>query len=176
MLRKHTEDSVGVSGHVTVYTFPLTEASTFEQFKALSERRKRQLIHDDGSNIVVSVGLDHIVKLLVGTSTDSITHGSVGSSTTGNSAGMTDLTTPISPRLVITNRYPESTGKAHYEIFYGGSDNAGTWNEVGLHTAITSGTMLARKIITTFTKINTPDTGANAALVSWLVTFTATGT
>lgn len=187
--RIETVDGIHVRGNVEVFGFDLDAISDYEAYRklrALSNSPMRFLFwrgityHEHGHNLIPNAGLNFIAQLLTAEATGSVSHCGVGSSNAANSGAMVDLTTIIGSRKAVTSEYYEANGKAHFEFFFGGTDNAGTWAEVDIATgAVIAGAVkqIARKLLSSpFVKINTPNTGANAALVSWLLTFTATGT
>lgn len=149
------------------------DAKDFETVKQLVETRQyRQLdrlatYHDDGKNLVVNAGADQIANLICGVNTSSFTHCAAGSNSTAVAASDTALNTQIGSRVSVGYRYLESTGKGHFDTLFGTSDANGTWLETGLFTASSGGTMLARKIISSFVKSST-----NTAVIAWTITFT----
>jgi hypothetical protein len=158
-------DTFKISGHVRIYAFPAD--FTFEQYRNLSEDEKLQYLVDEGSNLVVNAGADQIINLMIGANTNSFTNNAVGTSATAVAAAQTALVGQINPQLTVTSRSLESTGKAHYDTFYGSGDNAGTWQETGIFTA--GGVMLCRKVISSFVK-----TTSNTAVVAWTITLVPT--
>lgn len=124
-------------------------------------------------------GLDHIVNQLIqpsGYTNTPLAYLGIGTSNAANTAGMNDLTAPLSGRVPITYKYLESVGKAHCDTFVDANTWAGVWAEVMLFTASSGTNGKCRKVLaTTFTKINSPNAGANTALVAFTITFTNTG-
>lgn len=121
--------------------------------------------HFDNHNIIPAVGLQQIGALMIGSNTNSITHCQVGTSSTATDTSQTDLVGPISPRLAITSRYPTGSTITNYDTFFGSADGTGTWLESGLFTAITSGILMARLTMSSFTKDTT-----KTATVAWSIT------
>src|SRR5207245_1867268 len=80
-----------------------------------------------------------------------------------------DLQTVISPRTAAQDSYPVNN-VAYISAFYASADNNGTWNELSLNTQLgtpdSTHPMIARKIITAFTKDTT-----KTAIVIWALTF-----
>lgn len=148
-----------------VEVFSLPADWTYADFQALSDRAKEGFLHERGHNLVVNAGLDQIGNLILGINTSSFTHCGVGSDGTAAAAGQTALTTQIGSRVSVTSRYLVSTGAAHFDTFFDSSTGAGTWLEVGLFTASSGGTMLARKVISSFVKST-----SNTAVVAYTVT------
>jgi len=99
-------------------------------------------------NIIVNVGKQHICDLLLGTTTNAITHCGVGSGTTAPTVDDTALEVEITPRKAVTDAFRVQQ-KAVWSTFFGSADNNGTWNESGLFTAETGGIMLCRALFTT---------------------------
>lgn len=149
-----------------VYLYHCKDSLAFFNKKYLKECT---VYEDTEHNLVVNAGLDHICNLLLAASSaTSFTHCAVGSNSTVVVATDTALNTQISTRKTIISRYLVSTGNANFYTFFEKADNAGTWLETGLFTAAAAGTMLARKIITSFAK-----TTSNAAVILWTITVTA---
>jgi hypothetical protein len=130
--------------------------------------QKAAVKHERTPNLVVNAGLALIIGLLINTTSDRITHCGVGSGTNSPAAGDTALQTQIA-RIAITDRYPVSNNELHADTFFSTVDANGSWNETGLFTASSGGTMLCRKkFISTFNK-----TTGNTATVAWTITLTA---
>lgn len=174
-MRLAEEAALNIRANVDVWGFPADAVPTFEDYLRLKQKgelREVAIYHDRGHNLAVNAGLNQLGNLLIGANTSYASHCGVGSSTTAAAAGQTDLQTPISPRVSIPSggRYlGTNTGEAHLDTFFGSSDNAGSWNETGLFTAASSGTMYCRRVLAaTFTKST-----ANTAVVAWTITFAA---
>lgn len=159
--RSNFSQRLGISGQVLVTGFNADYVKTFDDY--LSERKRRQgrIYQDVGHNLIVDAGSNQIGNLCVGANTNSFTHNGVGSSTTAVAAGQTDLQTPIT-RIAVTSRYQVSNA-SHFDTFWDSATGNGTWNETGIFTAISSGTMGSRKVLSSpFTKST-----ANTATVAW---------
>lgn len=158
-------DKCPVKVGYNVEVFALPPDFTYEDYLALSERHREGYLAERQHNLVVNAGLDQLGNLVLGINTSSFTHCGVGSSNTAVAAGQTDLQTGIT-RIAVTNRYLVSTGAAHFDSFFSSATGNGTWLEVGLFTASSSGTMLNRTVIASFTKDTT-----KSAVVAITVTF-----
>lgn len=167
MLRKFSGGSrLALHGEVLVTGFKADYVKTFDDY--LSERKRRQgrIYSDFGDNLIVDAGSAQIGNLCIGANTNSFTHNGVGSSTTAVAAGQTDLQTSIA-RLAVTSRYQVSNA-SHFDTFWDSATGNGTWNETGIFTAISGGTMGSRKVLgSPFTKST-----SNTATVAWTWTFT----
>lgn len=161
--RLKPSSNLRLSGRVELYVLPAT--FTFQDYQNLTELEKKQYLWDEGDNLVVNAGADQLVNLMIGVNTNSFTKNGVGSSGTAVSAAQTALVAQIGSQLTVTSRSLESTGKAHFDTFYGSGDNAGTWLETGIFTA--GAVMLCRKVIASFVK-----TTSNTAVVAWTITLT----
>lgn len=159
-------ENIEVTDFNTAVTFFLEHQPKFFQNVLLEQLKPRGVVyHYSNHNIVPNVGLQQIGALLIGSNTNSITHCQVGTSSTATDASQTDLVGAISPRLAITSRYPTGSTITNYDTFFGSADGTGTWQESGLFTAITSGIMMARLTMSSFTKDTT-----KTATVAWSIT------
>lgn len=158
--------SSNLKTNVKLYSFPAN--FTYEDVKRLRENGElEKYLVDEGKNLVVDAGLQQIIDLMVGKNTTSFTHCSTGSGTNTPAAGDTDLQTSLG-RVAISERYRSGLSAA-FDTFFVAGDNNGSWNETGIHTAASGGTMLCRrKFGATFTKAST-----NTALIQWTVTLAA---
>lgn len=116
-------------------------------------------------NLVVTAGKNCIADGLRLTQYTVITHCGVGSSTTVPALAQTDLISPIGTRVPIADAY--RTGLVDtFSIFFGSVDCNGTWNEAGLFTALTGGTMMCRALFgSSFAKDTT-----KTATFDWTIT------
>lgn len=106
--------------------------------------------------------------MMIDASDSGFTHCRVGSGTNTPAAGDTDMQTIIGSGLTVTSKYRSSLS-ANYDTFFSTTDNNGSWNETGLATASTGGTLLCRrKFSSTFTKST-----SNTAVVAWAITLAA---
>lgn len=163
------EQRFKLQGRVKVYSF--SKDFTFAQYEQMRDLQPSKLatfLHDEGDNLAVNAGLDQACNLLLGINTNSFTHCGVGSSNTAAAAGQTALVSQLGSRNTVTSRYLVSTGAAHFDTFFASGDAAGTWQETGLFTASVSGTMLARRVISSFVK-----SASNTAVVAWTITLVA---
>lgn len=122
-------------------------------------------LHEKGANYVyrnhnlnVDAGLNQIAKLMTAKSTVSWTHMNAGTGSGTTTAGITDLVTPLTPRLPLSGRW-DSFNYAYHTCFYGLNDGngAGTaiWIEVAPFTLVTGGIMLGRFVTPAYSKDNT---------------------
>lgn len=165
---RYPSDALKIKGTPEVWGFDVKDVKTFDDYLKLKQKDRLDRVaihHDIGDNLVVNAGLDQIGNLILGINTNSFTHNGVGTDGTAAAAGQTALLGQIT-RVAVNSRYLVSTGAAHFDTFYDSSTGNGTWLETGLFTASVSGTMLARKVIASFTKST-----SNTAVVAYTVTF-----
>lgn len=158
-------DKLQVSGHVEIYEIP--PDCNYEQAKELIKNNPEKYLKKKGDNKIVTEGSSLIIDLLLGIVSTAITYVDVGTSTNAIDDADTGVISSISPRHAVTNAY-RSGITANFDTFYTTSENNGEWEEASLHTAITSGSCLARKLTGGYTK-----TAANGALLAWVITVTA---
>ena len=153
--------------NVKLFVFPRN--FTFQDYLLLKKYGEEQkFLKDEGHNLVVDVGMQQIIDLMIDVSDSGFTHCRVGSGTNTPAAADTDMQTIIGSGLAVTTRYRSSLS-ANYDTFFSTSDNNGSWNETGLATASTGGTLLCRrKFNSTFTKST-----SNTALIAWSITLAA---
>jgi hypothetical protein len=106
-------------------------------------------------NLVVDVGLAHIVSRMNGTAQAVMSHIGLGTGSTAAADGNTTLETPLgdreatTPSIVTTNTTNDSI--QHVATFAAGSAT-GAITEAGLFNALTSGTMLCRTVFAVINK------------------------
>lgn len=144
------------------------DAKRFPTYRAIRRARSlglKPLETRKMENLIVAAGKNYIADLIIAAGSGSFTHCGVGSGTVAPAAGDTDLGTPISPRKSVTDRF-RTNNIAKYDTFFASADNVGTWNESGIFTALTGGTMLSRALISpAITKDST-----KTATISWQIT------
>ena len=117
-------------------------------------------------NLVVSAGLTFIASRMKDTTAGAMSHMGLGSGTTTEAAGQTDLTTLLGSREAL-----DSTTASSNTIVYVASFEAGdaTVTEAGIFNAASSGSMLCR------TKFNVVNKAADDTMnVTWTITLSAT--
>lgn len=122
-------------------------------------------------NKIVDDGLLQINKLLLGSSTDSITFTGVGSGTNAVDAGDHELQTAIGSRHAIGYRYAEGNTKSHFDSWYGDQENNGTWNEAAIYSgdqAYPTDYMIARLLVNQPGGFAKDDT--KTAILAWTIT------
>jgi len=158
-----------VAVNVDVYGFEKDAIQSIEDYWRMQRRRalgKVTVYHDRGHNLAVNSGLDAIAALTVNAGTTYARYTGVGTSSSAASASQTALLAETGSRVQGSGYYV-STGTARLDSFYGAGDANATWNEVGLFSASASGTMFARRVLSTaFVKATT-----NAAVIAWQLTF-----
>lgn len=122
--------------------------------------------HHEG-NLVTSAGVNAIWSLVTGGTNpapfnNSTAYIAVGSSSTAAASGQTALTSELGRKLATV---AISGVGITFSAVFGTSDANGSWNEVGVLNASSSGTLLNRAVITTVSK-----TGSN--VYSVVVTIT----
>ena len=152
-----------LTGNVSLYELPADY--TYEDFKRLSDKEK--YLVDRGDNLAVTIGLQQVILLMIGSNTNSFTHCGVGSGTNTPAAGDLDLQTAIG-RNTVNDRYRVGLS-GYWNTFFGKSDQNGTWNETCLATASSGNNILCRrKFDAAFTK----DT-SKSSVISWVITLAA---
>lgn len=97
-------------------------------------------------NLVVDAGLNLIRDRLAGTSSAYATHLAVGTGSTAASASQTTLVTEVF-RDVLTSTTTASKAVTLKYYLAAGSANGNTLREIGLFTASSGGTMIARALL-----------------------------
>lgn len=154
MGRLKISESLNLKGRITVRVWDANKYPTYEAVKEATRKGEKPLEEQKISNLIVTAGKNFVADLLIAAVTGSFTHCGVGSSTQAPAAGDTALTSQIGSRKTATDRF-RTNNIATFSTFFGSADNNGTWNEVGVFTAATGGTMLNRAL---FTSAITKDT------------------
>lgn len=169
---------VSMMGNVEAFIFPADRIRNYNDYLLLGGSPAfptyRSIVahsiaiqYERKDNLVVDAGMQRTIDLWIGDVSGAFTHCGVGSGTTAPVAGNTDLETPIG-REAITDSYRSGLG-AHFDTFFSTSAQNGTWEETGIFSASSGGTMLCRKKFdSTFTKST-----ANTALIAWTITIAA---
>lgn len=98
-------------------------------------------------NLVVDAGLNLIRNLLAQTSTANVTHFAVGTSATAVSAAQTTIVAEVF-RDQITQYIATTNAAAQFKYYLASGDaNGNTLREIGLFSAASGGTMMARAIL-----------------------------
>ncbi len=156
---------ISIKGELVINMWNAELFPTYEPIKKAEMLGLKPLKSIRRRNLVVTAGKNFIADLLIAAQTASFTHCGVGSGTNAPAAGDVDLQTAISPRKTITDRY-RSNNIAKFDTFFSSADNTGTWNEAGLFTALTGGTMLSRALIS---PAITKDS-SKTVTISWQIT------
>ena len=119
-------------------------------------------------NLVVQIGKDLIAAKFAGTSTATITHIGFGgnSPVTSASLSQTSLVSAYTPRLAASQVLNSNPATIVYSASLGAGVLTENIGEVGLFTALTGGTMVAR---TTFTVI--PKGPNDLLTITWTIIF-----
>ncbi len=119
-------------------------------------------------NLVVTTGLTYIASRMKDASATAMTHMGLGSGTTTEAAGQTDLTTLLGSREALDSTTASSNTIVYVASFEAG-DATGAVTEAGIFNAASSGTMLCR------TKFNVVNKAADDTMnVTWTITLSAT--
>jgi len=119
-------------------------------------------------NLVVSTGLTYIASRMKDATATAMTHMGLGSGTTTEAAGQTDLTTLLGSREALDSTTASSNTIVYVASFEAG-DATGAVTEAGIFNAASSGTMLCR------TKFNVVNKAADDTMnVTWTITLSAT--
>ena len=119
-------------------------------------------------NLVVTTGLTYIASRMKDATATAMTHMGLGSGTTTEAAGQTDLTTLLGSREVLDSTTASSNTIAYVATFEAG-DATGAVTEAGIFNAASSGTMLCR---TKFSVVN--KAADDTMAVTWTITLAAT--
>jgi hypothetical protein len=118
-------------------------------------------------NLVVSAGLTYIASRMKNTAADAMTHMALGSGTTTEAAGQTDLVTLLGSREALDSTTASSNTIVYVAAFEAG-DATGAVTEAGIFNAASGGTMLCR------TKFNVVNKAADDTMsVTWTITLSA---
>ena len=117
------------------------------------------------NNMVVTAGKEWVADRMSNASTV-MTHMGIGTGSTAEALGDTDLDTVIGARLALTTSGGIVAGAViTYACSYPANAHTGAITEAGIFTAVTSGTMLARTVFDVVNK------GAlDSMTISWAVT------
>ena len=119
----------------------------------------------DTSNVVTTLGLARFAALIAGTGATAPTHMGIGTGTTAATAADTTLETEVDRNALVATS--ASGAVVTYRAYWAKTDgNTNTVAEVGLFDAASSGTLIARTILSsTVVKNNT-----KAHSISWTFT------
>jgi hypothetical protein len=118
-------------------------------------------------NLVVTSGLGYIASRMKDASATAMTHMALGSGTTAESAGQTDLVTLLGSREALDSTTVTANAVAYVASFEAG-DATGAVTEAGIFNASTSGTMLCR------VKFDVVNKAADDTMtVTWTITVSA---
>jgi len=117
----------------------------------------------------VDAGLNLLRDRLAGLSSAYATHLAVGTGTTAVSAAQTTLATEVF-RDALTNATASSKAATLKYYLAAGSANGNTLREIGLFTASTGGTMIARALLAS----PIVKTASVTATFTWTINFSAT--
>jgi len=122
-------------------------------------------------NLVVNKGLAFIISRMEGTSKSVMSHMALGSSSTAEAAGQTDLVAILGSREVLDSTAITGTNseKIVYVSSFEAGDATGAVKEAGIFNAATTGDMLSR---TTFAVVN--KAADDTMAVTWTITLSAT--
>ena len=121
-------------------------------------------------NLVVDSGLNLIRDRLAGTSSLYVTHLAVGTSATAASAAQTAMVAEMF-RNSLTQTISSTSKQIQFKYYLSASEaNGNTLREIGLFTASSSGTMVARAVLASPIVKNTSTT----VTFSWTLNLSAT--
>ena len=119
-------------------------------------------------NLVVTTGLGYIASRMKDASATAMTHMALGSGTTAESAGQTDLVTLLGAREALDSTTVTANAVAYVASFEA-TDATGAVTEAGIFNASTGGTMLCR------VKFDVVNKAADDTMtVTWTITVSAT--
>ena len=119
-------------------------------------------------NLVVTSGLGYIASRMKDASATAMSHMALGSGTTAESAGQTDLVTLLGAREALDSTTVTANAVAYVSSFEAG-DATGAVTEAGIFNASTGGTMLCR------VKFDVVNKAADDTMtVTWTITVSAT--
>jgi hypothetical protein len=150
---------------------PFTDYTTIEEY--ITKVRKKKSLLDElkdklherhrcnyfysGKNTNVDVGLNMIAQHMTNRATGGWTHMNVGTGAGTTTSNMTDLVAALTPRLPLSGAF-DAYNVAYHTCYYSINDpdsSSHVLTEVAPFTALTSGTMLGRFVIPSYTKDNT---------------------
>ena len=122
-------------------------------------------------NLVVNKGLAFIISRMKGTDKGVMSHMALGSSSTAEAAGQSDLVSILGAREVLDSTTITGTNseKIVYVSSFEAGDATGAVKEAGIFNAATTGDMLSR---TTFEVVN--KAADDTMAVTWTITLSAT--
>jgi hypothetical protein len=122
-------------------------------------------------NLVVNVGLAHIISRMVGTTQGVMSHMAVGSGSTAAAAGDTALGSQIGSRIALdsTTISGSDNEKVIYVATFGAGVSTGAVTEAGIFNASTSGVMLCRTVFSVVNKA-----ADDVMQITWTITLSAT--
>ena len=119
-------------------------------------------------NLVVTSGLGYIASRMKDASATAMSHMALGSGTTNEAAGQTDLVTLLGAREALDSTTVTANAVAYVSSFEAG-DATGAVTEAGIFNASTGGTMLCR------VKFDVVNKAADDTMtVTWTITVSAT--
>jgi len=119
-------------------------------------------------NLVVTSGLGYIASRMKDASATAMSHMALGSGTTAESAGQTDLITLLGSREALDSTTVTANAIAYVASFEA-TDATGAVTEAGIFNASTGGTMLCR------VKFDVVNKAADDTMtVTWTITVSAT--
>ena len=118
-------------------------------------------------NLVVTAGLSFIASRMKDASATAMTHMALGSGTTTEAAGQTDLITLLGAREALDSTTVTANAVAYVCAFEAG-DATGAVTEAGIFNASSGGTMLCR---TKFSVVN--KAADDTMTVTWTITVSA---
>lgn len=147
-------ERVPMKGNVFVLQFDARLVRTYDDYLSIVGKRKRlteQLCLElakersavewrQNHNLFTTLGLNALANVAAGSSSMLNSYCGVGSSNAAPTVNDTDLGAPISPRVILTGAY-NTANVAVFDTFIPASGNAGTWQETGMFTVQTAGTM-----------------------------------
>jgi hypothetical protein len=109
-------------------------------------------------NLLTTAGATFILQILTGQSFAALdatrSYIGVGSSSQPSTVDMTDLVAPLQRKAVVAGSPGVSGNQATWVAVFSGGEAVGVWNEFGLFTAETGGTMICRSVQNQGTKLS----------------------
>ena len=121
-------------------------------------------------NLVVDTGLAFIISRMTGTSKAVMSHMALGSGTTADAAGQTDLVSVLGSREALdsTTIAGSNNEKVVYVSSFEAGDGTGAVTEAGIFNASSSGDMLCRTVFSVVNKASD-----DTLSVTWTITLAA---